>query len=442
MRNLTSVILPEGLTTIGEFAFRECGFTHINIPKSVVTLDLCAFQRCRKLESIHIPAGVREIGESTLDGCNSLTTITVDENNAVYDSRDNCNAIIRTEDNTLMFGCPTTVIPQSVTSIGDYAFSERETITTFVIPDWITSIGEGAFESCISLTSITIPESVTSLGGWAFNYCESLTSITLPTSLTELGDGTFARCPLKTITIPKSITSIVEDPFYNCKDLEALIVEGNVVPSIPSEKLVSITLLSPIPMPAPEFAEAVFAQATLYVPQGSLALYQEADGWSKFHNILEIEDSTPKYLTIRQADNGAMGIAVDFGRTYKVCITPSEGWTVHSVTFNGEDITAQLGEDNTLTTPTINGSTELNVAYERLGCNEVKSTRANAIKVSGYEGVITVDGCADGENITIYTADGAMIAQQETEGESTRISVTTGQLYIIKVVDMVVKILM
>ena len=164
-------------------------------------------------------------------------------------------------------------------------------------------------------------------------------------------------------------------------------------------------------------------------------------GWSGFYNISEMEGGTPDYLTIRQADNGEVGIAVDMGRTYKVRITPSTGWKIHTVTFDGKDMTAQLAEDNTFTTPTLNASAVLNVAYVKAD-NAVENTLANAVKVFGHNGIISICGAAEGEAITIYTLDGAMVANATATTETTSIEVPTQQVYIVKVANKVVKISM
>ena len=126
--------------------------------------------------------------------CDSLTSITVDKGNKVYDSRNNCNAIIETDTNTLISGCQSTVIPNSVTSIGEFAFGGYDNLTSITIPDSVTSIGNMAFYYCPSLTSITIPDSVTSIGGYAFSVCWSLTSITIPDSVTNIGNRAFEYC--------------------------------------------------------------------------------------------------------------------------------------------------------------------------------------------------------------------------------------------------------
>ena len=172
----------------------------INIPATVeyrgVTYDVTsigwyAFINCSDLTSVTIPNSVTSIGQYAFYGCSGLTSIKVEAGNTVYDSRDNCNAIIKTETNELFSGCKNTVIPNSVKSIGWNAFYGCSGLTSITIPNSVTSIGDDAFEGCSGLTSITIPNSVTSIGSRAFEGCNGLTSITIPNSVTSIGYDAF-----------------------------------------------------------------------------------------------------------------------------------------------------------------------------------------------------------------------------------------------------------
>lgn len=194
----------------------------------VTVIDDIAFSLCYKLTSITIPNSITRIGGSVFDHCSSLASIKVASDNSVYDSREGCNAIIETASNTLIVGCKSTIIPNSVTSIGNKAFYGSG-LTSITIPISVTSIGEETFGSCHDLTSITIPNSVTSIGNGAFGYCSGLTSITIPNSVTTISEGAFKGCTnLTSITIPNSVTSIGSSAFYDCTGLTSITIPNGV----------------------------------------------------------------------------------------------------------------------------------------------------------------------------------------------------------------------
>ena len=153
--SLSSIAIPESVTSIGGYAFRGCSsLTTITIPENVTSIGAQAFEYCSSLSSIAIPESVTSIGGYAFRGC-SLVSVNVAEGNTIYDSRNNCNAIIETSSNTLIAGCASTIIPESVIKIGTCAFSYCSSLTSITIPKSVTSIGDQAFRGCSSLSSIT-----------------------------------------------------------------------------------------------------------------------------------------------------------------------------------------------------------------------------------------------------------------------------------------------
>ena len=220
------------VTKIDSRAFEGCsGLTSITIPNSISAIANAAFNGCTGLTSITIPNSVTSIGSNPFSYCSSLVTITVDSGNSVYDSRNNCNAIIETNYNQLIAGCQNTVIPSSVAYIGNFAFQGCSGLTSIVIPNTDISIGRSTFEGCSGLTSITIPNSVTSIENNAFKDCTGLTSITIPNAVTAIKYGAFQGCSgLTSITIPAAVSSIGNNPFDGCSGLSSIIVSsGNSV---------------------------------------------------------------------------------------------------------------------------------------------------------------------------------------------------------------------
>ena len=230
-RNLTSAILPEGIVSIGDYAFYHNNRNLVisQLPSTLESIGIYAFGYCKNT-AIHIPAKVKTIGRSAFCACNQLTTITVDAANTVFTSPAGSNAIVRKDNKTLVAGCKTTVIPDDVECIGEYAFNS------------------------IGLTSIDIPASVTTIERMAFN-----------------------NTSLSSVTIPATVRSIGEEAFRWSNELVAVYSPNETPFSIPDNAFRH---------PKPK-TEDTYKIATLYVPRGKKAAYQATDGWKLFENIEE-----------------------------------------------------------------------------------------------------------------------------------------------------------
>ena len=331
---LTSVSIPSGVTAIKSWSFTECrNITSVTIPNTVTTIGSYAFSECNSLKSIMIPKSVTSLGSAVFDGTRDMTRMVVASGNPVYDSRDNCNAIIETATNTLIEGCNTTVIPGTVTAIGQLAFSYRYSLSSLAIPNSVTTIDDQAFIGCKALTSIHIPASVTTMNYSPFQDCGNLTTITvasgnpvydsrnncnaiietatnklkagcqttiIPNTVTTIDRYAFSYCTnLKEMDIPNSVTYIGQDAFEYCEGLTSVHIPASVsfigswaFYSCPSLDDVYSEIVDPsaIQMGTYVFSGyhggSDYTGRTLHVPAGSIEAYQNDTRWSNFFEFI------------------------------------------------------------------------------------------------------------------------------------------------------------
>ena len=225
---------PDGPIYISNILYDYKGKMPNHKTKFVVkegTISICsgAFSTCEPLKAIIIPKSVTNIGKFLFSSCTSLVKIKVQHDNPVYDSRNKCNAIIHTTTNTLVAGCKNTIIPNTVTRIGDYAFASIFDLNSIVIPEGVTSIGEYAFMYCTSLSTVKLPNSVVCIEQGAFSFCKSLESIIIPNGVTNIEKYAFNYCTsLKSISLPNSINYIGSEAFRECLSLESIRFDGSI----------------------------------------------------------------------------------------------------------------------------------------------------------------------------------------------------------------------
>ena len=217
---IEKVIIGEGVTGIGNYAFYGCSALRIvEIASTVTNIGNSAFQNCTSLESIDIPDNVTRIGNSAFSGCEQLSSISLPDNMVTIEdfAFESCKALTS-------FSFPT-----GVTNISWCVFNNCTGLTSFTIPVGVMSIGENAFGGCTGLKDITIPNSVESIGNQAFQDCKSLDGVTIPNSVTSVGQSAFDGCTsLTSVTIPTSVTSIGSDAFYGCTSLMSVTIPEGV----------------------------------------------------------------------------------------------------------------------------------------------------------------------------------------------------------------------
>ena len=249
------------------------------IPDSVVSIGKKAFYYCTILKSITIPKSVVSISEDAFLECSSLKKIEVDNANPIYDSRDNCNAIIEKTTNTLVLGCKNTIIPNTVKNIGKNAFSNCVQLETITIPNSVENIADNAFYCCYRLKTITIPNGVVSIGEKAFYDCRSLTSIKIPSSVVSIGEDAFLECSsLEEIKVDN------ENPYYDSRDNCNALIETS------TNTLILGCKNTIIPNGVIHIGKSAFYRClelkSVTIPNGVLSICKEAfAGCSKLHSL-------------------------------------------------------------------------------------------------------------------------------------------------------------
>ena len=233
---LQELIIPDGITCIKQYAFKDCNCTSVKLPNSVTSIEKSAFESC-SMETINLPNNINEIGHLAFKGCNNLTSIN--------------------------------------------------------IPNSLTYIGYMAFTGCGSLSSVTIPNSVTSIGSWAFALC-GFTSITIPNSVLSIHDNAFHGCALSSIIIPNSVTEIREEAFRSCISLVSVVI-GSSVTSVGKYAFAECPKIKNVYCYSSNtngytnaFKDSYIDAATLHVPKGSVNNYNASEPWKNFGKIVEI----------------------------------------------------------------------------------------------------------------------------------------------------------
>ena len=363
--NLTSITLSNNITDIGNNAFSGCAsLISISIPNSVKSIGREAFSGCEKLNTITFSYGVASIGDLAFAGCVALTYISlpnsitnigagifayctaldsihVESENNSYASE---NGILFNKNKTALICCPAGkmglyIVPNSVTSIADYAFCSCTNLSSITIPNNLTNIGALAFYRCENLISINIPDNVTSIGTRAFGFCTSLTSITLSNKLTNIDEFLFESCAsLISIIIPDNVIGIGSSAFENCTNLTTITIPKNIT-SIQTyafaycNNLKLIINFNPLPIDIhfTVFEGLYKGKCTLKVPINSVSNYKNTDIWKEF-NIVDIEVGIKNIETIvgkiyPNPTNGQLTIEYSDG----ACPITTEEYTIYSV---------------------------------------------------------------------------------------------------------------
>lgn len=235
--SLKSVVIPESVREIGKCAFHYCeALESVVIPKGVTAIGNCAFANCSRLKEVVIPEGVTEISYCAFEKCSALEEVTIPESvtSIVAAAFNNCSSLksvvipngVKQIESWTFKNCASleqVTIPEGVVQIGMEAFCCCSSLKSIVLPNSLTAIGEQAFDDCTSLSSVTFGDKITEIAPFSFMRCESLKSIEIPSTVSEIGVGVFADCTaLSGIVIPEGVTKIGRNAFYKCTALSSI----------------------------------------------------------------------------------------------------------------------------------------------------------------------------------------------------------------------------
>jgi len=473
--------LPDGLVYTGSVVYKYKGKissgTDVVIKNGISSITSGAFLYDGGIKSVTIPNSVTHIGGSAFFGCSKLTAVYISDLeswcNITFGDRE-ANPLLNAK-HLYLNGeeIKDLVIPNSITNIKNYAFRGCHSFVSVTIPNSVTSIGEQAFQWCDNLASVTIPNSVTNIGQAVFSGCKSLPSVTIPNSITNINKYAFVQCSgLTSVTIPNSVKIIDYWAFSECDNLSSIhisdisawcrisfqhglslggkqgfklyqdgkLVENVVVPNDATEitstfsgctnifRSVTCYAVNPPTLGADQFKDYTIP---LYVPKGSVLKYKAADNWRNFVIIREISEEQDVYLSVRQV-NGMVRMKVDAEKPYfNLQIKADEGWMIHSVTLNENDVTAEVSEDGNYTTPVISSDAVLNIVFEK-GGSGIAAQSASPLRVLAHGNTIQVSGAETGEQIVVYSVDGKLVERVKAEHGTAIITLPENQTYIVK----------
>lgn len=405
--SIAEIILPEGVDSIGKGAFWGCsGLTSIKIPSTVKSIEKTAFSSCNNLHKINI--------EDIAAWCNNAFHESLEFEKHLYMNGEEIKDL---------------VIPNTATSIADYAFYKCAGLTSVTIPRNVTTIGRNAFWDCVGVTSVTIGNGVTSIDDYAFYSCEGLTSVIIPNSVTSIGNSVFSHCSsLGSITIGNGIISIGDEAFNYCTALTSVIL-GSGLTSIGESAFFYCRGLKDVYCYAENvpqtkssaFDSSNYNSATLHVPSASIGAYKSRYPWYGFKSIVKI--ALPEHALTYMVDG-------EIYKTYSIeegeTITPEPAPIKEGYTFSGWSEIPETMPDHDVT---ITGSfTQIDFEVDNV-TYEVSGDEASIIKGNKCSGDVELSSTVfiNDKTYTVTSiADGAF--QNNTNITSVTISETVTKI--------------
>lgn len=493
--NLTNIVIPNTVTTIGKFAFYDCGrLSNVTIPNSVTLIDQSAFDSCSWLTEATLGTSVTTIEKSAFWGCMRLTNIEIP------------NSLIKIGNSSFAWctSLKNVEIPNSVKEIEVGAFGFCSNLTNIKIPGSVTKLEAGVFENCSNLLAIDvandnpyyssnngvlfnkdktkliefpggitgiyeIPMEVQSIEGWAFFGCDKLTSITIPSSVSKIENYAFWNCSsLVEIKCFAVIPPLLKYDIFNQSRLKLFIPKGSITAYNDSSWAQYFDTIEELPgtlsvvvsgdgkvynagfrivengdgfdgsditfFVIPDDGNHISAitlegediMSNLVNHKLSISDFEgDGDGFLRIEFAPDVEAA----LTVRGADNFSLTHSYKEGTKAKIVIFPDEGWKIHSATYNGEDVTDRI-ENNEFVTEPLRGDNTLNfVLVNDVSASIVNIDSTNPVHISAVDSKVVINGLVDNETVSVYNLSGKTIYS----GFDREIKLEVGNVYLITV---------
>lgn len=481
---LKEIHFPKGLTTIKREAFQGCqNLTEIDLPESLQTLDGDVFSGCLNLRKVTTHSNLKSIRSGCFAYCSKLTTVVLGGKIEELSGFNGCSAL------------ESFTVPEGTLRVLSEAFAGCTSLKEIVLPNSVYEMGQRVFSNCSSLTEVTLPKAIKHIQMGMFSYCKSLKSLTIGENVKNIAGDAFEGCEsLRHLTVRGRTPSSYASSTFS-QDILDLFNEGELsVPADSKEAYAKAdfwknfkqvteydpgTLYQAVPLTiwqgggrvsynGQQFSEG---ESSLLVPEGEpftltflpdegkrvREVEQRYSGGTDYlgknvkDNQLTISTIKPEggiwvffgvaqaNLDIVQNEMGRVRILVDIDKTYGCRIIEEEGWQVHSITYNGEDITNKGGKENYIQTPVVKGDAVVRIALEQSQTGITKPEQ-NGMRVLGDAEGIVIENAKEGELINVYLLNGQLVRSFSSTGSKAHIALPSNAVYIIKTGTKTIKI--